>query len=114
VEGETVPTPAECRQLSSALEFGFSCRGLYSLSAGACEWRGEPAGQVKLMSRKRIVVIVAALVLCGVLFYFYLGHETPPGQPPLSELNPQNFTTIENAFNAAKTDGRILLLLSPT
>ena len=66
------------------------------------------------MSRKRIAAIVAALVLCGVLFYFSAGHQTPPGQPPLSELNPQNFTTIGKAFNEARADGRFLLLLSPT
>jgi hypothetical protein len=66
------------------------------------------------MNRKYILAIVAALVLCGVLFYFYAGHQTPEGQPPLADLVSQNFTTIETAFNAPKDDVRVLLLLSPT
>jgi hypothetical protein len=66
------------------------------------------------MNRKYVFAIVAALVLCGVLFYFYAGHQTPAGQPPLANLVPQNFATLETAFNAAKDDVRLLLLLSPT
>jgi hypothetical protein len=66
------------------------------------------------MTRKRILVIIAALVLFGALSYFYAGHQTPPGQPSLAKLNAQNFTDIENAFNAAKGEVRVLLLLSPT
>ena len=66
------------------------------------------------MKRRHILAIVAALVLCGALFYLYAGHRTPAGQPPLAELIPQNFTTIETAFNAAQDDVRVVLLLSPT
>jgi hypothetical protein len=66
------------------------------------------------MNRKYIFAIFAALVLGGVLFYLYAGHQTPEGQPPLANLIPQNFTTIETAFNAAKDEVRVLLLLSPT
>jgi hypothetical protein len=66
------------------------------------------------MNRKYIFAIVAALILCGVLSYFYTGHQTPEGQPPLANLVPQNFTALETVFNAAKDDVRVLLLLSPT
>jgi hypothetical protein len=66
------------------------------------------------MTRKRILAIVAILVLGGALLYFNAGHQTPSGQPPLTELNPHNFTTIENAFNTAKDEVRVVLLLSPT
>ena len=66
------------------------------------------------MNRKRVFAIAAALLLCGVLFYLYGGHETPSGQPPLAELQAGNFAAIENAFNAAADDVRVLLLLSPT
>jgi len=66
------------------------------------------------MSRKRIFVLFVALVLAGGLFYFYAGHQTPPGQLPLFELTAQNFATIGEAFNGAKDDVRVLLLLSPT
>ena len=66
------------------------------------------------MTLKRILAIAAILVLGGALSYFYAGHQTPLGQPPLAELKPHNFTIIENAFNAAKDEVRVLLLLSPT
>ena len=67
------------------------------------------------MSRKRIAVILAALVLVAALVYFfYGGHETPEGQPKLVELRQQNFATIADAFNAAAQDVRVLVLLSPT
>jgi hypothetical protein len=66
------------------------------------------------MTRKRILGIIAALVLFGALLYLYAGHQTPAGQPPLAELTAQNFTGIENAFNAAKGEVRVVLLLSPT
>lgn len=68
----------------------------------------------ELVTRRHTLAIVAALVLCGVSFYFYAGHQTPPGQPPLAELTTRNVTDLENAFNAAKGEVRILLLLSPT
>jgi hypothetical protein len=68
----------------------------------------------ELMNHKRIVAVIATLAVCGVLSYFYAGHRTPSGQPPLVELEPTNFTTIENAFNAAKDEVRVLVLLSPT
>jgi hypothetical protein len=67
------------------------------------------------MTGKRILMIaVVAVLLCGALFFLTGGHRTPVGQPPLAELDAQNFTTLENAFNAANDNVRILLLLSPT
>jgi hypothetical protein len=67
-----------------------------------------------MMSLKRIAVIAVAVPLGGALMYFYAGHATPAGQPPLSELRPANFTVIKDAFNAATGDARVLILLSPT
>jgi hypothetical protein len=66
------------------------------------------------MNRRYIGAIVAALLLGTLLFYFYGGHQAPPGQPSLAELRPENFTTIATAFNAAKDEVRVVLLLSPT
>ena len=66
------------------------------------------------MSRKRILMMIVALAFGWVLFYLYAGHQTPEGQPPLAELNPLNFASIENVFNAARDEVRVLLLLSPT
>ena len=66
------------------------------------------------MTRKTILPISAAVVLSAGLFYFYGGHSVPAGQPPLVDLTPQNLSTIEDAFNGAKGDVRLLVLLSPT
>ena len=66
------------------------------------------------MNPKRLAVVAAVLVLAGLLMYFYAGHQTPPGQPPLTLLTEQNFGSIAEAFNGAKDDVRVLLLLSPT
>jgi hypothetical protein len=65
------------------------------------------------MKRKYIVTGVCA-VLCGAAAYFYGGHRVPPGQSPLERLTAENVTDVKNAFNAAKDDVRVLLLLSPT
>jgi hypothetical protein len=66
------------------------------------------------MRRKSILIAAAAIALAGALFYFYGGHQTPNGQPPLRGLTTQNIAEVKNAFNAAKDDIRVLLLLSPT
>ena len=66
------------------------------------------------MSRKRIAAIVAALIFLAALLYVYTDHRTPEGQPKLAELTADNFGTIGDAFNAAKEDVRVLVLLSPT
>jgi hypothetical protein len=46
--------------------------------------------------------------------YFYGGSQAPSGQPPLVRLTPENISQLEAAFNAAKGDVRVLVLLSPT
>lgn len=66
------------------------------------------------MNRKRILLVLGVLVICGALFYFYAGHSTPQGQPPLTSLTSENFATLPTAFNASKDQVRVVLLLSPT
>ena len=66
------------------------------------------------MRRKHILIAAVAIALAGALFYFYGGHKTPNCQPPLRRLTTQNVAEVKNAFNAAKDDVRVLLLLSPT
>jgi hypothetical protein len=66
------------------------------------------------MNRKRIVLLIVLLAVCGALFYFYAGHSTPAGQPALTSLTSENFSTLAAAFNATKDEVRVVLLLSPT
>ena len=65
------------------------------------------------MTRKILLAISAALLL-GAGLYFYGGHTAPPTQAALVDLTPQTLSTIESAFNEAKDDVRLLVLLSPT
>ena len=66
------------------------------------------------MTRKAVATIPVAVLLGVGLFYFYGGHTAPPGQPTLVALTPQNLSSIGDAFNEAKGEVRLLLLLSPT
>jgi hypothetical protein len=65
------------------------------------------------MTRKGFFAIPAAL-LVGAGLYFYGGHTAPPTQPALVDLTPQTLSKIESAFNEAKDNVRLLVLLSPT
>ncbi|HUS06658.1 MAG TPA: hypothetical protein VMZ52_10195 [Bryobacteraceae bacterium] len=66
------------------------------------------------MRRRVIAAIVVVLIVCLVLFALSRGHAAPDGQPPLAELAASTFPELENAFNAAAHETRVLLLLSPT
>ena len=59
-------------------------------------------------------MIASAVALGGSLFYFYGGHDTPDGQPPLIDLVPGNFASLKDAFNAASSEVRVVLMFSPT
>jgi hypothetical protein len=66
------------------------------------------------MQRSRLLLIVLLVSLLGGGLYFYGGHKTPTGQAPLAYLTPQSFPGLKTAFNDAKGDVRLLVLLSPT
>ncbi len=57
--------------------------------------------------------LLPILVLAAALYFSRLGH-APSSQPPLQYLTRQNAGDFKQAFNAAKDDVRVLLLLSPT
>ena len=67
-----------------------------------------------MIRRKYISAALGGLVVVVALAYFYSGHETPSGQPPLASLTAETLPQFETAFNAAKTDVRVLVFLSPT
>jgi hypothetical protein len=66
------------------------------------------------MRRKYTIGIWTGGVLAAALAYFYLGGAPPVGQAPLRHLTMGNYTEFTNAFNAAKNQVRVVLLLSPT
>ena len=66
------------------------------------------------MKRNYILGALLTVVLLGTLVYLYNGSKAPSGQPPLESLTAQNVADVQDEFNAAKDDARVLLLLSPT
>ncbi len=66
------------------------------------------------MTRKSFLGVSGALLLGAGLFFYYGGRRVPAGQPALADLTPEKFSTIASAFDGAKGDVRLLVLLSPT
>ena len=53
------------------------------------------------MNRKRILLVVVLLVTFGTVYYFYDGHSTPKGQPPLISFSSGDLTPLKTAFNGS-------------
>jgi len=66
------------------------------------------------MTRKRILLVVVLLVAFGAVYYFYGGHSTPKGQPPLVSFSAGDLTPLKAEFNASASTIRVVLMLSPT
>jgi len=66
------------------------------------------------MTRKRILLFAVLLVGLGVVYYFYGGHSTPKGQPPLVIFSSGDLTPLKTAFNSSASSIRIVVMLSPT
>ena len=66
------------------------------------------------MTRKRALWLMVAIALLATAFYLWGSSHTPPGQPSLVSLNQGNIMNFQQSFDAAATDTRIVLLLSPT
>lgn len=66
------------------------------------------------MKRKHIFSGLAGVLVLAAVGYYASGHQAPASQPPLQNLTAQNLADLQNAFNAAKQEVRVLLLLSPT
>ena len=66
------------------------------------------------MTRNGAFWLVFAIAILAVGFYLWGSGSTPPGQPPLVSLNEANVSQFRQSFNAAPSNTRIVLLLSPT
>ena len=66
------------------------------------------------MSQKRILLVVVLLLVFGAGYYFYGGHSTPKGQPPLVSFSSGDLTPLKTAFNASTSSVRVVVMLSPT
>jgi len=66
------------------------------------------------MMKKRWLWLVFAVVILVIGFYLWGSSSTPSGQPALVSLNEANVSQFQQNFNAAISNTRIVLLLSPT
>ncbi len=66
------------------------------------------------MKRRRAGWLIFAIALLAIGFYLWGSSSTPPGQPPLVALNKANVVQFQQSFNAAISETRVVLLLSPT
>ena len=64
------------------------------------------------MRRKRALWLLTAIAIVAVGFYLWGSSSTR--QPPIVSLNETNVAPFQQSFNAAISDTRIVLLLSPT
>lgn len=89
--------------------------GLYIhlLPTGDCQPGGRSLGRY-IMSRKRILLFALLLVAFGAVYYFYGGHSTPKGQPPLVIFSSDDLTPLKSAFNGSASSIRVVVMLSPT
>ena len=66
------------------------------------------------MKRKGPLWLIVAIAVIALAFYLWGSSHTPPGQPPLVSLDQANVAQFQEGFNAANSETRIVLLLSPT
>ena len=66
------------------------------------------------MNRMRMLLVVILLVAFGAVYYFYGGHSTPKGQPPLVSFPSGDLTPLKTAFNGSASFVRVVVMLSPT
>jgi len=66
------------------------------------------------MRRKRALWLMTAIAIVAVGFYLWGSRSTPSGQPPIVSLNQDNVAQFQQSFDAAISQTRIVLLLSPT
>jgi hypothetical protein len=66
------------------------------------------------MKRKRMLPVVALLMLFGAVYYFYGGHSAPKLQPPLASFSSGDLTLLKTPFNSSASSIRVVVMLSPT
>lgn len=66
------------------------------------------------MRRKHAFWVIFAIAILAVGFYLWGSSPAPPGQRPLVSLNEADVSQFQQGFNAAISNTRVVLLLSPT
>jgi hypothetical protein len=63
---------------------------------------------------RRLLIVLVALVLIGLVAARFITHNAPAGQSPLATLDTTSLPRLVEDFNRASDETRIILLLSPT
>jgi len=58
-------------------------------------------------------ILVLALLGAAAQYGFF-SHQAPKGQPPMAEMNSGRLDAFKTEFNAASSQFRLIVLLSPT
>ena len=66
------------------------------------------------MKFRRVALVVVIVALLALAWYAWGPSHPPQGQPALTSLNNDNFSSFKDSFNEASDRIRIVLLLSPT
>ena len=93
--------------------FGDCGRRIHLLPTGDRQLGSRSLGR-QIVSRKRMFLVVALLVVFGAIYYFYGGHATPKLQPPLASFSSGDLAPLKIAFNSSASSIRVIVMLSPT
>jgi hypothetical protein len=66
------------------------------------------------MNQRRLIWLLAVVMVGAGLAYWLTRHETPSPQPPLATIDAASLATLRADFNAAGDHARVVVLLSPT
>jgi hypothetical protein len=66
------------------------------------------------MNRKRMLLVVALVLVFGAVYYLYGGHSTPKPQPPLASFSSGDLAPLKTTFNSSASSVRVVVMLSPT
>jgi len=66
--------------------------------------------------KRRLWIAGLLVVLLAVAVYFWKSTpgQTPPGQPPLADVNSASLGAMKADFNRTSNSIRVIVLLSPT
>lgn len=64
--------------------------------------------------KKKLIVLVAAVVILFVAIHLWVPGKVPAGQSPLVRLSSVNVSQFERAFDGDADTPRLVLMLSPT
>ena len=66
------------------------------------------------LSRRRVAVFAAVLLVASAGWWQFVRREVPQGQRPLVTLDVSGLAGLREEFNASSDAARVIVLLAPT